>query len=167
MELTKEQPAWLQRRSENQKKTWAKKRIAFFWSKVDKTDSCWNWTGTLDIGGYGEIGNKHLAAHRYAYELLKGPIPPGLLVCHTCDNRRCVNPDHLWLGTTQDNAIDAARKGRKPGTPKLTAEQVIEIRARFAGGNIKQTALAIEYGVSVSNIHVIVRGKSRKYLLPR
>lgn len=91
-----------------------------FWRRVQKTDSCWTWVGSLDGHGYGQIrasGPRDvtlmiLRAHRYSYELHVGPIPEGLNVCHHCDNPRCVRPDHLFVGTARDNAIDMVRKGR-------------------------------------------------------
>ena len=91
-----------------------------FWAKVDKTDTCWLWTGGKDTGGYGalrvkapRLSNKKVRASRYSWELHNGPIPEGLWVLHTCDVRHCVNPAHLWLGTRQDNVDDMKAKGRQ------------------------------------------------------
>lgn len=85
-----------------------------FWSKVEKAEGCWLWTAYRDDDGYGSIrvGRKAELAHRVAWWLTNGPIPPGLHVLHRCDRPECVNPDHLFLGTQLDNVVDMYRKGR-------------------------------------------------------
>lgn len=95
-------------------------RVAMFWDNVHRSDKgteCWEWQGNVTLNGYGEITiNGIVGAHRIAYSLIKGDIPDGMFVCHTCDNRRCANPEHLFLGTHRDNMRDMWSKGRaRPG----------------------------------------------------
>ncbi len=93
-----------------------------FWNKVEKTESCWNWTASRDSNGYGQINGgkdrngRHYNAHHVAWELCFGQIPKGMEICHKCDNRSCVNPTHLFLGNRSDNMQDASKKGRMKNT---------------------------------------------------
>ena len=90
--------------------------LSRFWKYVDKTDSCWNWIGTLNDSGYGVIhegkNGPQQRAHRVAWTIYGKDIPEGLLLLHRCDNRRCVREEHLFLGTHQDNTDDMISKGR-------------------------------------------------------
>jgi len=98
-----------------------KKTLDRFMTKVNKTDTCWLWVGNIHKRGYGQfkLKGKKVGAHRVSYELFKGPIPKGLCVCHTCDVRHCVNPDHLWLGTQKENIRDMYSKGRESNHQSL------------------------------------------------
>lgn len=144
-----------------------------FWSKVDLSDpdGCWLWKGSRRHT-YGEVwvdGEKQYA-HRVAYALVHGAVPPGLFVCHRCDTPLCVRPDHLFAGTQGDNIRDCAAKGRQRGTfadrpprgeqnsqAKLTWADVDRIRALAAGG-MSQYAIAEQFGVAQTNVSAIVRG---------
>jgi hypothetical protein len=134
-----------------------------FRAKYRKAESgCWIWIAAKDKDGYGGIqvrGEKE-RAHRVAWNLYRGEIPDGLVVCHRCDNPSCVNPAHLFLGTISDNNADKVAKGRHPrcethGMAKLSTEEVEAIRA---AKGVLQKDLAREYGVSKSLIGAIRQG---------
>jgi predicted XRE-type DNA-binding protein len=139
-----------------------------FLKKVEKTDSCWNWTGRLDIGGYGRFsrGNGHWTkAHRTSYEIYKGNIPNGLIIRHLCHNRKCVNPNHLETGTQKDNVKDMYlanrqpnRKGAKNSQSKITQQDADEIRQWREFGYTQQS-IADVFGISQGNISAIVARK--------
>lgn len=150
-----------------------------FWSKVKKTRGCWIWIGFVDALGYGKfrIGRKVENAHRVAYEIFKGPIKKGLIVCHSCDNPSCVNPKHLWIGTHRDNKMDCVSKGRAyiGGTPPrlfgnkhpnsiLTSKQIREIKRIYTGKYGEQTALGKKFGVCRTTIGKIVNGINWRHI---
>jgi len=100
-------------------KTWDYPKIIIdrFWSYVSNTNSgCWRWCGGTFGNGYGQFrwGHRKVKAHRVSYSLFYGPIPDGKIICHHCDNKLCVNPNHLFLGTHKDNTEDREMKGRHP-----------------------------------------------------
>jgi hypothetical protein len=135
---------------------------------------CWEWTGRRNWQGYGryEIKNRVYAAHRVAWSVRNGPIPAGIFVCHRCDNPPCCNPDHLFLGTPEDNIRDAYQKGRlkqlhcpterkargsRITSAKLTERDVQTIRARRrAGASLRE--LSQQFGVCDATISVVSRG---------
>lgn len=146
---------------------------AHFWSIAEKrSDGCWLWIASKDHGGYGryKVNGVAVRAHRFAFELVNGAIPAGLIVCHRCDVPACVNPAHLFLGSHADNAKDKVQKGRvRPvrgsacPLAKLTEAQVFELRQRRANG-AGVNYLARDYGVSPTTISRIVNGKNWRHL---
>lgn len=96
-----------------------------FWEQVDTSGDCWVWKGYTLPNGYGSISinGKHVFVHRFSYSLHFGKIPDELCVCHRCDNPPCVRPDHLWLGTQQDNIADRNRKGRTHRGPRKSTHE--------------------------------------------
>lgn len=124
-------------------------------------DGCWHWQGRKSLKGYGAFWykRKHYTAHRASYALLVGAIPEGLMVCHRCDVRDCVNPSHLFLGTNQDNMEDMKAKGRQ-GQAKLDKDRVATIRSLYYTGSYSYADLADLFAVTRSNIGCIVRGVS-------
>lgn len=145
---------------------------ARFWSHVaiDANDKCWEWTAYRDDYGYGKVcvAAKQWQSHRYAYTLEHGPIPPGMFVCHKCDNPPCCNPAHLFLGTCAENNKDCAAKKRTArgtghGSSKVTEDQVLEMRRLWTQG-VGITALHEIYGLHPESIRRIVESRRWKHL---
>jgi len=137
---------------------------------VNTETGCWEWQGRIEVTGYGGLSykDKTQRAHRFAYTVFKGPIPKGMYVCHHCDVRHCVNPDHLFPGSHKDNMRDMTGKGRQAcgeenGQSKLTNAGVLQIRTRVRGGE-SQVSVAKDVGISTSVINNIVKGKTWKWL---
>jgi len=136
--------------------------------RVERTpDGCWLYLGGRSSRGYGVVSVRGRAAtaHRLAYLLRVGPIPPGLCVLHRCDTPRCINPEHLFLGTKGENNADRKRKGRNADRrgerntqAKLTPEQVDDIRSLYTGGSTSQRQLADRFGICQQQVSAIVRG---------
>ncbi len=130
---------------------------------VEDKNGCWIWTGLRCKGGYGKIGNDD-KSHRFSYKRFIGEIPKGMCVCHTCDNRACVNPKHLWLGTSQENTADKIAKGRqirgeKIGSSKLKENQILEIRKMRISGK-KHKEICEKFGLSRRMVAIICNNKA-------
>jgi len=141
-----------------------------FYGYVNKTNGCWLWLGRKDQDGYGETGvnGKVVKAHRYAHEIFIGPIDKDKIILHSCDNRICVNPDHLRQGTPADNSLDALSRGRvlrgsQIGNSKLLENDVLKIRElRDNGYTYKH--IAELFNVSEATIRFIIAGISWKHV---
>jgi hypothetical protein len=156
-----------------------------FWTKVDREGpvpahcpelgNCWVWTGAITRSGYGKFSVARKAwerAHVVSRVLVHGPVAGGHFVLHHCDNPACVRPSHLFTGTAKDNAQDMIKKGRwgypaargeRNAGAKVTGEQVIAIRERFAAGELREV-LAAEYGITPDSIGDIVSGRSWRHV---
>jgi len=162
-------------------------RAERFWTKVKKTDGCWEWHGARSQGGYGELRTNYRLerAHRVSWTIHFGPIPDGLLVCHHCDNPPCVRPDHLFLGTGAMNTRDRDRKGRHRtlrgdehpqridpskvirgsahGNARLTEDQVRLIREERIRG-VSIGLLARRFNVSEPTISAVATRRRWKHV---
>lgn len=137
--------------------------IAPWFDRIDRSggpNACWEWPGADNGAGYGyvRIGGKSFLVHRLSYERVNGRVPDGLLVLHSCDNRRCCNPAHLRVGDYADNMRDAVERGRHRPGKRLTQEQADEIRALRAEG-MTLGPLARRFGVSDSTVWAILTNK--------
>lgn len=135
--------------------------------------SCMYWTGSIHKAGYGVYGKKSKYAHRLTWELANGPIPDGLHALHKCDVPMCCNPDHIFLGTHQDNMIDMDKKGRRKAPKgedqfksKLTEEQVLKIRKLYVRGksNFSIPKLAKMFGVTGAAVGYILQRKTWRHI---
>ena len=154
----------------------SKRDIAFFTLRfdVDTETGCWNWTGYITprhqrAQFWLDAEKRYICASRIAWTIYRGRFDVSLLVCHHCDNPKCVNPDHLFLGTQAENMQDCKRKGRisppprsdrrgeKAGTAKLTTRQALAIKRRLDAGELGYK-LAAEFGISTAQISRIRNG---------
>ena len=138
------------------------RHIKNFWSKVEKTGTCWLWKGLLDKDGYGKWG-KARRTHQFSYELTNGAIPDGMHVCHSCDVRNCVNPEHLWLGTNAENMDDRNKKKRQAARHRIRAsisvEMAIDAYRDMMAGMLQRVA-AEKYGVSEAMACMLANAKT-------
>lgn len=145
-----------------------KSREQRFLKKVGKTPFCWLWRGSKSAGGYGRImiNYRRVRAHRLSWEIYHGDIPPGMFVCHICDNPLCVNPNHLFLGTNKDNVMDMVGKGRQNGGgPKgerhgrsvLSNSQAKKIRDLYRSGDYSYRDIAKMFGIGKTTVYQIVK----------
>lgn len=138
-----------------------KQMLDRFWDKVRKTDGCWEFAGAVSSAGYGTFwhSGKCYTAHRFAWLDTFGSLPPqDTFLCHSCDNKRCVRPSHIFLGSRADNARDMWSKGRQgPRFRKIPAKEHPDIVRRVASGEL-QRDVAKSYGVTQACISQIVRG---------
>ena len=148
---------------------WLKTKLL---SAVSITENgCWEWSRRRDLEGYGRLNVRGVrsTAHAESYKVHHGDIPTGLCVLHRCDNPPCINPDHLFLGTPEDNNADKFNKGRQAkgervNTAKLTTVDVLQILRLYAMGHDSIGDLACRFGVCTDSIRNIIRGKTWKHV---
>jgi len=140
---------------------------------IIKDKSCWEWIGSLSNNMYGSFwnGDTYVGAHRMSYELYKEDIPKDMCVLHTCDNPRCVNPDHLWIGTREDNNKDRSNKnrnadmqGEKHPQAKLTEQDIKEIRLLNSMKCFMQREIGEIYNITNKHVNNIVKFKIWKHV---
>lgn len=153
----------------------SEKQVAYFWSLVEKSEGCWIWSGNVGKDGYGKVtfSKRTLRAHRVSYAISNGVCIDslgGLLVCHKCDNRLCVSPNHLFSGSQLDNIRDMLSKkrerppfGENHWNTKVSHNDVLSMRQLYASGNT-QASIAFRFGVDQSHVSRVccmkVRAKS-------
>lgn len=141
---------------------------------VDKSDFCWTWNGGKYYNGYGQFyeGPNKICAHRFSYKIFKGDIPKNKLVLHECDNRQCVNPDHLFLGTQKDNILDMIKKGRRVhssrvgqnnGRTTLNDKDILKIRSDYKNG-VSVKSICKSYKLSETQVYRIVKKQSWSHI---
>jgi len=147
----------------------------FIKTKLKDHTNCIEWQAGCNADGYGVIYNPHIQrvqlAHRVAFELAEGAIPKGSLVCHNCDNPKCVNYQHMRLGTNADNTLDKVKRGRQSclkgksnGNSKLTEAKVVKIRSLYASDKFTQKELAEKFKVTQTAIGSIVTRKKWSHI---
>lgn len=144
-----------------------------FWRQVQKTNTCWLWTGSITAQGYGQISlgtSGPVTTHRLSWQMANGPIPAGLVVMHRCDVRPCVRPDHLMIGTHANNVQDKVSKNRHTKgsqfpQAKLREHQIPEIRALLSQ-RIPALEIAARYQVSAGAIHHIRKFETWAHIPP-
>lgn len=128
-------------------------------------EECWNWTAALDGKGYGQLryGYKQYISSRLSWEVFRGPIPEGMLVLHKCDNRKCVNPNHLYIGTYSDNMGDRESRNRAPnaGRPITHSKEFIAYIKLLSSQGNSQMSISRSLGISQSFISQVLRGIKR------
>ena len=146
-----------------------------FFAKIYKSENCWEWSGSKNPKKYGvaHVNGKQYLAHRLSYEIFFGEIKDGLLVCHTCDNPPCVNPDHLFLGTPSENMIDMVNKkrnkfpiqyGEDSPHSKLKTKNVLFIREKYSTNRMSISQLSKMFNVSTGTVYDVLKKRTWKNL---